>query len=187
MLACVHAPTVFESLTVIDPAMIPAGKINDTMAKLPKELLCLGLLERFADRTSVEKELRKNKRTQGWDDRAVQMFTQYGVVPDESGKGFRLAAHPRLEWALYYDEQTPAECYDRLTDISVPLQAIMPSRPFAVPPNMFEADMRKMKQETEIRWVEGTTHQVVYEKMGPCTTFVADWLTRMAGEKRARL
>ncbi|KAL6364200.1 hypothetical protein LRP88_02116 [Fusarium phalaenopsidis] len=151
MLASVHAPTVFESLTVIDPAMIPAGKINDAMAKLPKHVLCLGLPERFADRASVEKELRKNKRTRGWDERAVQMFAQHGVVPDEDGIGFRLVAHPRLEWALYYDKQTPAECYDRLTDINVPLQAIMPCKPFAVPPKMFEADVRKMKQETEIR------------------------------------
>ncbi|KAM6507129.1 hypothetical protein FALCPG4_018516 [Fusarium falciforme] len=67
MLACVHALTVFGSLTVIDPAMIPAGKTNDTMAKLPKEALCFGLPERFADRASVIKELRKNKRTRDWD------------------------------------------------------------------------------------------------------------------------
>ncbi|KAM6507130.1 hypothetical protein FALCPG4_018517 [Fusarium falciforme] len=115
------------------------------------------------------------------------MFAQHGVVPDESGKGYRLAAHPRLEWALYYAKQTSAECYDRLADIKVPLQAIMPARPFAVPPKMFEADVRKMKQETEIRWVEGTTHQIVYENMGACTAFVADRLTNVAGEKRARL
>ncbi|KAL2670249.1 hypothetical protein Neosp_014716 [[Neocosmospora] mangrovei] len=165
MLASVHAPTVFDSLTVIDPAMIPAGKINDAMAKLPKEVLCLGLPERFADLASVEKELRKNKRTRGWEERAVQIFAQHGVVPDESGIGFRLAAHPRLEWALYYDKQTPAECYDRLTDIKVPFQAIMPARPFAVPPKTFKADVRKMKQKTEVRWVEGTTHQILYEKM----------------------
>ncbi|KAI8711176.1 hypothetical protein NCS52_01493200 [Fusarium sp. LHS14.1] len=187
MLASVHAPTVFDSLTVIDPAMIPAGKINDAMAKLPKEVLCLGLPERFANHSSVEKELRKNKRTRYWDERAVEIFAQHGVMLDESGKGFRLAAHPRLEWALYYDKQTPAECYDRLTDIKVPFQAIMPTRPFAVPPKMFEADVQKMKQKTEVKWLEGTTHQIVYEKMGACTTFVIDWLTKMAGEEKARL
>ncbi|KAJ3547382.1 hypothetical protein NM208_g1537 [Fusarium decemcellulare] len=115
------------------------------------------------------------------------MFAQHGVVPNESGQGFRLAARPRLEWALYYDKQTPTECYDRLTDISVPLQAIMPERPFAVPPKMFEADLHKMKQEVEVQWLQGTTHQIVYEKMDACAGFVADWLAKVAGEKRARL
>ncbi|KAF4958076.1 hypothetical protein FSARC_11112 [Fusarium sarcochroum] len=187
MLASVHAPSIFSSLTIIDPAMIPAGKINDAMAKLPKDVLCLGLSKQYPDHASVEKELRVNKRTRGWDQRAVQMFAQHGVVPDESGKGLRLAGHPRLEWALYYDKQTPAECYDRLSDISVPFQAIMPARPFAVPPKMFEADVRKIKQKTEVRWVQGTTHQIVYEKMDVCTGFVADWLTEVAGATKAHL
>ncbi|KAI1854762.1 hypothetical protein JX266_000880 [Neoarthrinium moseri] len=187
ILASVHAPKIFSSLTVIDPAMIPAGKINDAMAKLPKETLCLGLSERYPDRASVEKELRANKRTRGWDERVVRIFAQHGVMPDRSGRGFQLVARPRLEWALYYDKQTPAECYDRLTDISVPLHAIMPARPFAVPPKMFEADVRKMKQQTEVRWLQGTTHQIVYEKIDACTMFVADWLIKLTGEKRARL
>ncbi|KAJ4243851.1 hypothetical protein NW762_014731 [Fusarium torreyae] len=187
ILASVHAPSIFSGMTVIDPAMIPAGKIKDAMAKLPKEVLCLGLPERFSNRESVGKELRKNKRTRGWDERAVRLFAQYGVVPDESGKGLRLAGHPRLEWALYYDKQTPTECYDRLADVSIPFQAIMPARPFAVPPKMFEADVRKIKQKTEVRWIQAATHQIVYEKMDACTGFVADWLTEMAGETKSRL
>jgi len=187
ILASVHAPAIFSSITVADPAMIPSGKINTAMAKLPKDIYCLNLPERFPTRASVEKELQVNKRTRGWDERVSRIFAQHGVVPDESGKGFRLAAQPRLEWALYYDKQTPTECYDRLMDVAVPFHAIMPARPFAVPPAMFKADVAKMKQKTSVRWLEGTTHQVLYEKMDACTAFVVQWLSEVAGLSRARL
>ncbi|KAF5570081.1 hypothetical protein FPANT_13819, partial [Fusarium pseudoanthophilum] len=62
ILASVHAPNIFSSLMVVDPAMIPAGKINDAMTKLPKEIFCLGLKETFPDRNAVETALCENKR-----------------------------------------------------------------------------------------------------------------------------
>ncbi|KAF4948854.1 hypothetical protein FGADI_9344 [Fusarium gaditjirri] len=185
ILASVHAPKIFSSLMVVDPAMIPAGKINDAMTKLPKEIFCLGLTEGFPDRKAVEDALRGNKRTRNWDERAIRMFTQYGVVPNDKG-GVKLIGHPRLDWALWYDKQTPAECYDRLRDISVPLLAIMPKRPFAVPTKMFEADVKKLKERVDVKWVEGT-HQVVYERMDDCVGFVEEWLGDIACEKRAKL
>ncbi|KAG9504830.1 hypothetical protein J7337_004808 [Fusarium musae] len=185
ILASVHAPSIFSSLMVVDPAMIPAGKINDAMKKLPKEIFCLGLKESFRDRKAVENALRENKRTRNWDSRAIGMFTQHGVVPNEKG-GVKLIAHPRLDWALWYDKQTPTECYDRFKDISVPLLAIMPKRPFAVPAKMFEADAGKLKGRVDVKWVEGT-HQVVYERMDECVGFVGEWLGDIAGEKRAKL
>ncbi|KAG5809143.1 hypothetical protein H9Q74_006730 [Fusarium xylarioides] len=185
ILASVHAPNIFSSLMVVDPAMIPAGKINDAMTKLPKEIFCLGLKETFPDRNAVETALRETKRTRNWDDRAIRMFTQHGVVPNEKG-GVKLIAHPRLDWALWYDKQTPADCYDRFKDISVPLLAIMPKRPFAVPAKMFEADVGKLKGRVDVRWVEGT-HQVVYERMDECVGFVGEWLGDIAGGKRAKL
>ncbi|KAF5665632.1 alpha beta hydrolase family domain-containing protein [Fusarium denticulatum] len=185
ILASVHAPNIFRSLMVVDPAMIPAGKINSAMTKLPKEIFCLGLKQHFSDHKAVETALRENKRTRNWDERAIQAFTQHGIVPNEKG-GVKLIAHPRLDWALWYDKQTPAECYDRFTDISVPLLAIMPKRPFAVPAKMFEADVGKLKGRVDVRWVEGT-HQVVYERMDDCVGFVEEWLGDIAGEKRAKL
>ncbi|KAF5624960.1 hypothetical protein F52700_9335 [Fusarium sp. NRRL 52700] len=185
ILASVHAPNIFSSLMLVDPAMIPAGKINDAMTKLPKEIFCLGLKEHYPDRKAVETALRENKRTRNWDERAIQAFTQHGVVTYEKG-GVKLIAHPRLDWALWYDKQTPAECYDRFKDISVPLLAIMPKRPFAVPAKMFEADVGKLKERVDVKWVEGT-HQVVYERMDDCVGFVGEWLGDIAGEKRAKL
>ncbi|PNP75774.1 hypothetical protein FNYG_10852 [Fusarium nygamai] len=185
ILASVHAPNIFSSLMVVDPAMIPAGKINDAMTKLPKEIFCLGLKETFPDRKAVENALRENKRTRNWDQRAIRMFTQHGVVPNQKG-GVKLIAHPRLDWALWYDKQTPAECYDRFKDISVPLLAIMPKRPFAVPAKMFEADVGKLKGRVDVKWVEGM-HQVVYERMDDCVGFVGEWLGDIAGKKRAKL
>ncbi|KLO93692.1 uncharacterized protein LW94_9449 [Fusarium fujikuroi] len=185
ILASVHAPNIFSSLMVVDPAMIPAGKINDAMTKLPKEIFCLGLKQNFPDRNAVENALRETKRTKNWDERAIRMFTQHGVVPNENG-GVKLIAHPRLDWALWYDKQTPAECYDRFKDISVPLLAIMPKRPFAVPAKMLEADVKKLKGRADVKWVEGT-HQVVYERMDDCVGFVGEWLGDIAGEKRAKL
>ncbi|KAF5562700.1 hypothetical protein FNAPI_3019 [Fusarium napiforme] len=185
ILASVHAPNIFSSLMVVDPAMIPAGKINDAMTKLPKEIFCLGLKETFPDHKAVETGLRENKRTRNWDQRAIQAFTQHGIIPNEKG-GVKLIAHPRLDWALWYDKQTPAECYDRFKDISVPLLAIMPKRPFAVPAKMFEADVGKLKGRVDVKWVEGT-HQVVYERMDECVGFVGEWLGDIAGEKRAKL
>ena len=166
--------------------MVPAGSINDAMSKYPKDVLCLGLSEEYPDRNAVEKELHGNKRARHWDDRAIRAFSEYGVVPSDT-TGFRLLAHPRLEWALYYDKQTPAECYDRFTDISVPLHMIMPKRPFAVPAKMFQADVKKLNNKTQVRWVDGATHQIVYEKMDTCTEFLAHWLTEMVGKEKAHL
>ncbi|KAF9765090.1 hypothetical protein IL306_002678 [Fusarium sp. DS 682] len=185
ILASVHAPNTFNGLMVIDPVMIPAGKINDAMAKLPKEIFCLDLKERYPDRKAIEKALRENKLTRNWDERAIEVFSKHGVVSNDNG-GVKLIAHPRLDWALWYDKQTPAECYDRFTDISVPLLAIMPKRPFAVPAKMFGADVKKSKERVDVKWVEGT-HQVVYEKMDACVEFVGDWLGDIAGQKRAKL
>lgn len=99
----------------------------------------------------------------------------------------RLATQPRLEWALYYDKRTPAQCYDRLIDISVPFHAVMPSRPFAVPPKMFKADVSRMRQKTSVHWVPDTTHQILYEKMDLFSQLVAAWLVEMTGATRARL
>ncbi|KAF4334285.1 hypothetical protein FBEOM_11870 [Fusarium beomiforme] len=185
ILASVHAPNLFSSLMVVDPAMIPAGKINDSMTKLPKDIFCLGLEEHYPEQKAAEKALRENKRTRNWDERAIQAFVQHGVVPNDKG-GVKLIAHPRLDWALWYDKQTPAECYDRFKDISVPLLAIMPKRPFAVPAKIFEADVSNLKERVDAKWVEGT-HQVVYEKMDNYVEFVVEWLGDIAGEKRAKL
>ena len=159
------------------------------MAKLPKDVLCLGLPERYPDRSALKEELRKNKRTQGWDPRVANVFAQHGVVPDGAspGKAIRLATRPRLEWALYYDKQTPAQCYDRLTDVSVPFHAVTPSSPFAVPPKTFKADVAKMKQKTSVHWVPDATHQILYEKMDIFTEFVAAWLVEETGVITARL
>lgn len=176
MLAAAHAPDIFSGLTVLDPAMIPPGKINTAFTKLPKDVLCTNIQYRHCNRESVATALRSNKRTRGWNERAMEIFTQRGVLADPEG-GVRLVAHPRLEWALYYDQETPAQCYDRLTDISIPFHAIMPARPFAVPPKQLEADVGKMSGPTKITWIANATHQLPFERPDECVRAAALWLT----------
>lgn len=65
ILASVHAPAIFSSLTVADLAIISPGKINDALTKLPKDVLCLGFPERYPDGLVLTEELRKNKHTRG--------------------------------------------------------------------------------------------------------------------------
>lgn len=118
----------------------------------------------------------------------MKIFTERGVVADDEG-GFRLVAHPRLEWALYYDKETPAQCYDRLTDISIPFHAIMPVRPFAVPPKQLEVDVGKMSQMTKITWIVNATHQLPFERPDECTRAAALWLKDIVQKdpRKARL
>lgn len=108
--------------------------------------------------------------------------------PDATG-GIRLIARPRLEWALYYDKETPTQCFDRLKDITVPFHAIMPTRPFAVPRKQFEMDVSHLEQEARIVWIENATHQLPYERLDECAEAVFLWLRDMhkAGEAQARL
>jgi pimeloyl-ACP methyl ester carboxylesterase len=168
--------------------MIPSGKINKAFTKLPKEVLCTNIKYRHASRESVAVELRSNKRTRGWSERSMDIFVQRGVVEDDEG-GFRLVAHPRLEWALYYDKETPAQCYDRLTDINIPFHAIMPTRPFAVPPKQLEADVEKMSQLTKITWIANATHQLPFERPDECMRAAALWLQDILhkGSQKAHL
>lgn len=178
MLCAAHAPNILSSLTAIDPAMIPSGKTVKMYAKLPKDVYCLMLNARYADRESLASDLRSNKRTRAWHEQAVRTFVDRALVPDEKGPGpgFRLSAHPRLEWALYYDKETPTQCYDRLTDLRMPLNLIMPERPFAVSPKQLTADIAKMPQKTRIAWIANATHQVPYERPEECARAVASWL-----------
>ncbi|TQV93643.1 alpha/beta hydrolase family domain-containing protein [Cordyceps javanica] len=176
MLSAAHAPDIFSSLTVMDPAMIPGGKIVEAFAKLPKELFCMQLEEQHSSREDLVAALQANKRTRGWDARVAAIFADRAVVQASDGSSVRLIAQPRLEWALYYDKETPTHCYDRLTDITTPFNAIMPTKPFAVPPKMFEADVAAMKQPTRITWLPKTTHQVPFERVDQCARLIADWL-----------
>ena len=175
MLAAAHAPDIFASLTVMDPAMIPSGKIQNIFKSLPKDVFCMGFKAEYPSKEVISAEVRKNKRTCGWDKRSAHAFIEHAAV--DTGHGIlRLAAHPRLEWALYYDQETPTNCYDRLKDITTPFNAIMPPKPFAVPPKVFEADVGKMATQTRITWLPGTTHQVPFEKVDECALIVADWI-----------
>ncbi|KAJ5322695.1 hypothetical protein N7452_010984 [Penicillium brevicompactum] len=187
ILAAAHAPDIFASLTVMDPAMIPSGKINKAFTKLPKDTLCTNLRYSHPSLDSVVTDLRTNKRTRGWDKRVIDIFTRRGVIPDS--KGFRLIAHPRLEWALYYDKETPAQCFDRLTNIKVPLHTIMPTRPFAVPPKQLETIVGGLSQPTKITWIANTTHQLPLERPDECADAAASWLASISQKtlNRARL
>lgn len=175
ILIAAHAPKLFSSLTMFDPAMIPDGKIRKAFTVLPKDTLCTNIKYTHSDRAALEADIRNNKRTKGWDERVVKLFVERGAVVNAEGN-LQLVAHPRLEWALYYDQETPTHCYDRLADVKVPLNAIMPSRPFAVPPKMLEAYLAAMPQRTQLTWIPNATHQVPFEKIHDCVGFLVSWL-----------
>ncbi|KAH8178472.1 alpha/beta hydrolase family protein [Sarocladium implicatum] len=185
MLAAAHAPEVFASLTVMDPAMIPGGKIQGIFKKFPRDVFCTGIKAEYKNKEEVLAEVKQNKRTRGWDERVSRVFAEHAVV--DGGRGtLRLAAHPRLEWALYYDKETPTHCYDRLKDITTPFNAIMPLKPFAVPPNMFEADVGNMAAQTRITWLPGTTHQIPFEKVDECASLTAAWIKDQVSRSREK-
>lgn len=185
MLIASHAPSLFASMTVFDPAMIPDGKIRQGFAALPKATLCTNIGYRHESKEAVKEELRKNRRTRGWDQRIVDTFAEHSLIKDKDG--LRLTAHPRLEWALYYDKETPTHCYDRLKDLKTPLNAIMPAKPFAVPPKLFEKDMGQLKQKRRLTWVPKTTHQLPFEKLDHCVDLTTAWLLESSTEQRAKL
>lgn len=187
MLIAAHAPDVFASLTVFDPAMIPNGPIREAFTKYPKDVLCTNLKFKYPNRESLLAGIRKNRRTKGWDERVVQLFADYGAVIDASKGTAQLTANPRLEWALYYDQETPTQCYDRLRDIEVPLNVVMPARPFAVPKKMLERNLARNSNVIRLSWVPETTHQLPFEKIEECTGFVVAWLKDVTKDQRAKM
>ncbi|KAJ5083646.1 Alpha/Beta hydrolase protein [Penicillium angulare] len=185
MLAAAHSPGIFSSLSVMDPAMIPAGKPLKMLSTLPNDVYLVDIKERYPDQDSLIADLMSSKRTRGWDELSVRTFAERAFVSD-SNCGIRLAGNPRLQWALYYDKETPTQCYDRLTDIRVPFNAIMPTRPFAVPPEQFKADIARMPQRTKVTWISRVTHQLPYERPDECMKIVSSWLQDMSREKNHR-
>lgn len=186
ILISAHAPDLFASLTIIDPAIIPNGKVLKAFQALPKDVLCTGLSYTYPNREALRQVIKKNRRTRGWDDRITNIFVERGTIDNEDGS-IRLVSHPQLEWALYYDQETPTHAYDRLSDLTVPLNAIMPSRPFAVPPKMFAADVGKLKQRTQVTWIEKATHQLPFEKVDECSDIVVKWLKIMDTARASKL
>lgn len=146
----------------------------------------MGIRYTHANREALAEAIQSNRRTQGWDDRIKKIFVDRAAVTATDGT-LRLTSHPRLEWALYYDQETPSHTYDRLADIRVPLNAIMPVRPFAVPAKMFEADVAKLPQKTRLTWIPKTTHQLPFERIDECTDLVVAWLDSVAGRQHAKL
>lgn len=187
MLIATHAPELFASLTVLDPAIIPSGDLQTKFASLPTEAFCKGIDFHHESRASLLSQLKSNKRTRSWDPRIRELFVEHNTIPSAHG-GLQLTAHPRLEWALYYYENgTPTHCYERLHDLKLPLNAIMPGRPFAVPAKMFEEDMAKFPQKTRLTWVPKTTHQLPFERPEECAVLVASWLGEMSKTAKAKL
>lgn len=187
MLASAHAPEVFASLTVFDPAIVPPGKILDGFRQLPNDVFCTMIPERLPSREALREAIKKNKRTGGWDDRIVKVYVERGAMDDKQNGGIRLISPPRLEWALYYDKETPTHTFDRIPDIRVPINAVMPARPFATPPKVFEQLINGLPQKTRLVWIPKTTHQVVYERLDECSKHIVDWLKEQANTSSARL
>lgn len=186
ILIAAHAPQLFASLTVFDPAIIPDGKIRQAFVKMPKDILCIGLPLAYRSRAELEAELARNRRTRAWDKRIVQIFIEHAAVEAEQGTVL-LTAHPRLEWALYYDQETPTQCFDRLADLSIPFNAVMPAKPFAVPPKMLEKQMSRFSQKTRLTWVPDSTHQLPFEHVDYCAEKVVDWLKEVGSGVSAKL
>lgn len=181
ILAAVHAPQLFSSLTVFDPAIVPPGKVLEAFIKLPSEVFCTMIPEFLPSREALRDTVYKNKRTRGWDKRAVEVFVDRGAI-DEKGKGgIKLTSPPRLEWALYYDKETPSHTFDRLTDLQIPINAIMPERPFATPRKLFEHVFQSIpSSKKNLVWIPNTTHQIVYERIDECGQNVCEWLKGFA-------
>lgn len=175
ILMAAHAPQLFASLSIFDPAMIPDGKIRQAFVKMPKDILCLGIPFAYRTRADFEAQIARNRRTRAWDQRVAQIFVQHAAVETDDG-ALLLTGHPRLEWALYYDQETPTQCFDRLSDIQIPLNAVMPSKPFAVPAKLLESKLARLPQKTRLTWIPDATHQLPFEHVDRCAESVVDWL-----------
>lgn len=177
LLAAAHAPDVFASLSIFDPAIVPPGDILNNFCKLPNEVFCTNLPEVLPSREVLRRAIEANRRLRGWDQRVVDVFVRCGAMDDAETGGVRLTAPPRLEWALYYDKETPTQTYERIRDIRTPINAVMPARPFATPAGMFENLLKALPQRTQVTWLPQTSHQVVYERVDECAEHVCNWLT----------
>lgn len=186
MLIAAHAPQLFASLTVFDPAMIPDGKIRQAFVKMPKDILCLGVPFNHRNRAEFKAEVARNRRTRSWDERIAQIYVDHAAVEVDQ-ETLLLTGHPRLEWALYYDQETPTQCFDRLVDIRTPLHAVMPSKPFAVPGKLLENQFSQFPQKTRLTWVPDSTHQLPFEHVELCAEKVVGWLKEFGGDVSANL
>ena len=65
ILAAVHAPQLFSSLTIFDPAIVPPGKVLEGFVKLPNDVFCTLIPEHVQSRDELREIVGKNKRTNG--------------------------------------------------------------------------------------------------------------------------
>ncbi|OAR02325.1 hypothetical protein LLEC1_00445 [Akanthomyces lecanii] len=79
ILSAAYTPNIFSSLSVMDLAIIPGGKIVEAFAKLPKELFYMQLEEQHSSREDLIAALQTNKRTCGWDARVATLFAEKAV------------------------------------------------------------------------------------------------------------
>lgn len=182
LLIAAHAPDLFASLTLFDPAIIPPGDIGTAFFKIPKDRLAFGFPFHHQDTASLRASLDVNRRTKGWDPRVKQLYAEHGLSPD--GK---LVAHPRLEWALYYDQETALQCFDRLGDIKAPMNFVVPKRPLAVPLGMLGEIVKGLRGKAKVTVLEGVTHSLCHEKVEECAGVVVGWLMNSRRMREARL
>lgn len=186
ILVAAHAPDLFASITCFDPAVIPRGPIQKAFCAIPKDALTLGLQLNYPSREHVIRALSKNRRTRGWDDRVRRIFTDRGVMADDQGKA-RLCTHPRLDWAICYDQETVVHTYEALVDVTCPINLVLPPKPFAAPTKALKAILDNLPQETRLSCIRDTTHHLPWEKVEESTECVVAWLGDINRRPSAKL
>ncbi|CAO1639604.1 unnamed protein product [Sympodiomycopsis kandeliae] len=179
LLVSAHAPQLFRGLIVLDPPVVPAGKILGAFAKFPSDVFVVGLNEsKVKDSESARELVQKSRRSQGWTSEAIEIFLHTGFRPDGS---WRLVMRPNNEYLTYHDKETPSHTFDRLRDVIRPLLWISPEKPFAIPAPL----MPKLLPGQQVVMMKGVTHSLPYEKPEPIAVEAAGWIARqMLHDKR---
>ncbi|MCH2656147.1 MAG: alpha/beta hydrolase [Dehalococcoidia bacterium] len=123
-LAAALNPKIFSALLLIDPVILPPEAYVETgstnqhfVARRRNEWSSVSeMFERFSTRPPFN----------SWREEALQLYCEYGLLPNSEGTGFVLACPPAIEAAVY-DGAKAKDPYPLLGDVHIPVRILRSS------------------------------------------------------------
>jgi pimeloyl-ACP methyl ester carboxylesterase len=130
-LAAKLEPEAFSELVLIDPVIWPESWYTGVSPELE---MVANRRNRWAHWEDMFRRFKDKKPFDRWNRKVLLDYCQFGVVPNEGGRGFVLACPPEVEASIYSHGMAPdANIYPEISRIRIPVQVIRTSRFVAQP------------------------------------------------------
>ncbi len=162
-IASAHYNSPAEKMIIIEPIFLPAQiyAANITIEQHPLASKSIKRRNKWADRSEVHSYLKSKPLFAAWDDEALDLYIQFGMVAGDAG-GLTLTCSPRREAAMFMGgmQYNPWPVLDKITTPSLILEGELSE-------NREYIDLQKaaaLMPNGFFRQVEGAGHLIPMEK-----------------------